>query len=414
MAPSEEFRERLANHVVRNGADLGFTKFFWKDCEPLPNDIQNYSKFVAIVRDYAKGIWPTRTNMGVGMGYSTSWALLDVLPKLGLYLRALIEQGLPTGGRVWLTTEVTHGHAEPIGQFIQVPLKIESWQDVGQVLPQIAPIESEDSRYGKAYLFGFLVGMIIGDAHKPKQGRGHRHVNITLSKRYDTNLAIGEFSAFCARQFGLRMERRPDLPKPDDKPFGFYVWTSQSSPLIDWIFHVVLGLDDGQHTTYDPVKMEWALEAPKDFRLGLLQGIAESDGSVSVASQTVEFWVIPDWDFMIKLLATFGQKGFKNREAVSLVKSQAINSFTVPAFSPHLRTVRFRRLELMATTKKLEKDERIPGDVREEIIRLATEGVSVPRIVIEIAETKKLLVSFEAAQRWAKKSGKYQPKQSGA
>ena len=64
----------------------------------------------------------------------------------------------------------------------------------------------------------------------------------------------------------------------------------------------------------------------------------------------------------------------------------------------------------MATTPRLDRKDRLPTDVRSEIIRLASEGVSVPRIVVEIAKTKKLLVSFEAAQRWAKKSGKYVPR----
>lgn len=131
---------------------------------------------------------------------------------------------------------------------------------------------------------------------------------------------------------------------------------------------------------------------------------------MSVASQTVEFWVIPDWDFMIRLLASFSLSGFRNREAVSMVKSQAVNSFKIPVFAPHLRTVRYSLHELMATTPRLEKKDRLPPDVRSEITRLAGEGMSVPKIVVEIARTKKLLVSLEAAQRWAKKSGRYVPR----
>jgi hypothetical protein len=404
--------DNVTGYILENGDDVGFTRFFWKGCEPLPRDLENYSKFASITKGFARGIEPKRMDMGVGLGSAHSWARQDAMPKLGHYLKAFLELGLPTEGRLWLTLECTHGYANPIGQFVQVPTKIESWRDVQGVLTQITPLGEGTTKFSREYLFGFFVGMIIGDAHKPKQGRGHRHVSITLSKKYDTNVAIGDFSSFSAHQFGLRMERRPDLPKPEDKPHGFYVWTSQSSPLIDWIFNVVLGLNDDQHTTYDAVRMDWALEAPIDFRLGLLHGIAESDGSVNVASQEVEFWVIPDWDFMIKLLATFGLRGFRNREAVTLSKSQAINSFRVPVFSPHLRTARYQSHELMATTPTLERRDRLPEDVRADIMRLAKEGMSVPRIVVEIARTKKLLVSFEAAQRWAKKSGAYAPKSS--
>ena len=246
--------------------------------------------------------------------------------------------------------------------------------------------------------------MFLGDGHKPKQGHGHRHLNITLSKKYETNPRIGEFTSYCAGQFGLRMERSMDLPKPSHKPYGFYVWTSQSSPFLDWIFNVVLGLEDGQNTTYDTVKMDWVMDSPLDFRKGLIQGISESDGSVNIAGQEVEFWVLPDWEFMIKLLATFGLRGFRNREAVSLAKSQTIDSFKIPVFAEHLQTIRYQKLKLMATTRKLEREERIPPEVRDTIMRLAREGYSVPAIVELVAKDCNLLVSFEAAQRWSRKN----------
>jgi hypothetical protein len=140
-------------------------------------------------------------------------------------------------------------------------------------LAQLVPKEPPVTRFGKEYSFGFFVGMVIGDAHKPKQGRGHRNVHVVLSKRYDTNVKIGDFTSFCATRLRLRMARQKDIPKPPDKPFGFREWVSQASPFVDWIFNVVLGLNDGQHTTYDEVRKDWALEAPFEFRLGLLHGI---------------------------------------------------------------------------------------------------------------------------------------------
>jgi len=406
--PDEELQQRVANHLIKNGDDLSFTKFFWKECEPLPNEVRTYSEYVSLFRPLRAPL-PIRAGANPRRDFGFERVSVSKPPKLGLYLAALLSLGEPSPGFVWLNTECSHGYANPIGDYLQVPRAISNWKDVQTVLDQVRSLADSTPNFTKAYMFGFLVGMIIGDGHKPKQGHGHRHLNVTLSKKYDTNLKIGDFTTFCANQLSLRMERKADLPKPEDKPFGFYVWTSQSSPLMDWIFNVVLGLNDGQHTTYDPIRMDWAFEAPLEFRLGLLHGIAESDGSVSVASQTVEFWVIPDWDFMIRFLASFGLNGFRNREAVSMVKSQAVRSFEIPVFAAHLRTVRFELHELMAKTPRLERKDRLPEDVRTEIMRLASEGVSIPRIVVQIARTNNLLVSFEAAQRWAKKSGKYQP-----
>jgi hypothetical protein len=402
----ENCKESLVAYVLEHGDSLDFTRYFWKGCEPLESDVVQYHKFTTVLTKMSNGSRATdvATELWINHNSVHKWKNLEQMPKLGHSLKAFLNLGVPPEKRVWLTLEHTHGHAIPIGQFVHVPPTIGCWPDVDSVLPQLKPSVIDGNSFGRQYLFGFLLGIILVDAHKPKQGHGHRHVDLTLSKRYDTNQKIGDFTCFCANQLGLRMVRVKDKPKPPDKPHGFYNWASQSSPLVDWIFQACLGLHDGQNTTYDQVHLDWALDSPLEFRTGLLQGIAESDGSVAIASQIVEFWVLPDWDFMIKFLATFGLHGFRNREAVSLVKTQAIESFKIPVFSEHLQTVRYEKLKLMATTRKLTKEDRLPEEVRSEIQRLAREGHSVPQIVEEIARSQKLLVSFEAAQRWAMKA----------
>lgn len=205
-------------------------------------------------------------------------------------------------------------------------------------------------------------------------------------------------------------------PRPEDassqrltqgrkKAHGFYQWTSQSSPLLDWICASALGLEDGQVTTYDPIKANWILDAPLEFRLGLVQGLAESDGSVSIAGQEVEFWIGPNCDLMISFLQTFGLHAFKSREAVTLSKSQAIAAYGVPVFSPFLRTVRYQRLEKLALASRPARTDRLPFELREEIMSLRRQGLSIPRIIETIVERRNLLISYEAAKRWADKSG---------
>jgi transposase-like protein len=405
-ASEADWKESLTSYVLEHGNSLDFTAHFWRGCEPLPQDVNQYRNFVKALLLIQRGLKASNVaaELGINANSIFNWRHLYQMPKLGHFLKAFLDLGPPSNGRLWLTLEQSHGHAIPLGQFIQVPITIQTWAEVKEVLSQIKPKGEESSKFTRPYLFGFLLGIVIGDGHKPKQGRGHRRLNLVMSKKYETNLKIGDFTCLCANQLGLRMEKGEDMPKPPDKPHGFFQWNSQSSPLMDWIFLVAIGLADGQHTTYDIVHLDWALEAPRDFRVGLVQGIAESDGSVSIASQTVEFWVIPDWEFMIKLLATFGLRGFRNREAVSLVKTQAIKSFEVPVFSDYLQTVRYEKLKLMAMTRKLERTERIPEEIRVDIGRLALEGKSVPQIVEAIARTRNLLISFEAAQRWVRNS----------
>ena len=397
--------QKLFNHVLMNGDALSFADNFRKRGEPLESDLEQYRKFAMVVKMALDGM-DNSTIAGrvhVSIGSIRNWIELTTVPRMVHFLKAYLKLGGRPAGHAWLPLEVSHGHGVPIGPFIGIPLEAKSCDCIEAVLRQLRPLQSPQTDVNLDYLFGFLLGMIIGDASKPRQGGGHRHVSLVLSKKYDTNLKLGEFTCQCAMAMGLRMHRAKDHPKPSHKPHEFYEWTSQASPLIDWIFNVALGLKDRDLTTYDPVHADWALEAPKEFRLGLVQGLAESDGSVSIASQQVEFWVDPHRGLLRGLLGTFGLRGFNNRQAFTLANTQAIKSFKVPVFSPQLETIRYKRLELMAGCGKLGKGERLSSELRSEIFRLRQSGLSIPGIIEKIAGSRRLLISFETAQRWARK-----------
>lgn len=394
----------MVEYVLQKGDDLGFTKYFWKECETLEEDVSQYQKFFTSIRLAHEGWDYSAIAVEVRASASavSSWIGLKKMPKLGYFLKSHLQLGEPLPGTVWLSVECTHGHAIPIGLFVQVPLTVNSWVDVKAVVDQLKPLDPAESHFDRYYLFGFLLGMIIGDSSKSKVGRSHRHLALSLSMRYATNLKIGEFTALSARSIGLRMHRTGDRPRPDTKPFGFYQWTSQSSPLIDWVFNTCLGLADGEVTTYNPLRAEWVLSAPHDFRLGLLQGLAESDGSVSIAGQEIEFWVGPNWALMKNLLATFGLRSFRSREATSLSKGEAVKAFRVPTFSPLLETIRYQRLRKLALGRKpAQGGERLPKEVRWEIKQLKLGGMSTSKIIEAILNKYGLVISFEAAERWA-------------
>ncbi|MBI2648297.1 MAG: hypothetical protein HYW93_01410 [Thaumarchaeota archaeon] len=390
--------------MLKDGDDLSFTKYFWKGCEPTDNDPPQYHKFATALKLAHQGVENPLIAVRVGVSPTTiiSWISGEKAPKLVHYLRAYLRMGDPAAGAVWLSVETSHGHAIPIGTFIQVPLIVKSWAEIGSVIRQLQPLQDVRTGLDRRYLFGFLLGMLIGDSDKSHQGRSHRHLALVLSMRYDTNLKLGEFMCQCAQSFGLRMQRSKDLPRPEKKPHGFYQWTSQSSPLIDWIFNVALGLRDEQTTTYDAIKADWAIEAPLEFRIGLLQGLAESDGSVNVSGQELEFWIGPNWSFMTALLASLGLCSFRSREAVSLSKSQAVKAFFIPAFSPILKTVRYQRLDRLAKgTKPSQGGGRLSEEIRAEIGELKSSGFSASRIIRTILDRHGLLLSFEAVHRWA-------------
>jgi hypothetical protein len=404
----ESWKEALRAYVLNHGDNLDFTRHFWKWCEPSEKDVVQYSKFCSTLWFVNQGCNNREVSEQVEASMSTvnTWRNASQLPKLAHYLKSYLQLGAPIEGCRWLTMECSHGYAVPIGKFLSVPCEVKSWQEVAFVLTQLPSLDERCKGYPREYLFGFLVGILMGDAAKTKSkmGSAHRHIGLVLSQKYETNILIGEFAALCARSIGLRMHRTEDLLKTANKPNGFFEWVSQASPLIDWLYNVALGLRDDELTTYNPVRADWMLLAPRDFRIGLIQGIAESDGSVNVASQIVEFWVDPHRDLLRRVLAMEGLRAFNNRQALSLSKTQAINSFAVPIFNPYLKTVRYKRHEMMATARRLGREDRLPEDLREEIMKLRSQGFSVPEIIGKIVETRKVLVSFEAAQRWARKA----------
>jgi len=395
----------VLEYISQHGADLSFTRYFWKGCEPHPYELIRYPAFVKVLllKERGKSNAEIARETGVNEYSIYSWTRFRQKPKLAHYLCLFLELGKPRPDWVWLSVNNTSGHAVPLGPLVQVPKVMSKWGEMAGVLAQLTPLEQTESGLSKDYLLGFLVGMIIGDAAKSRVENWHRHLGLVLSKKYDTNERIGDFTCLCARAIGLQMHRTHDLPKPSHKPHGFYEWVSQASALIDWIFNSVLGLHDGQRTTYDRVKMDWALEAPVDFRRGLVQGIAESDGSVAIASQTVEFWIGPDWDFMSKLLATFGVKSFRSREALSVTKGQIRNLGTIPPFSPNLKTVRYLRFEKLVKAKHIGHGKRLPPEIRDFIMENSN-GASVPQISERVLDKFGVILNFEAVQRWARKS----------
>jgi len=404
----DEWNDKLVEHILKHGDDLSFTKFFWKECEANEKEHAQFARFSRAIYLSHGGMSNAKVARALDTGYSTVWTWLKLsrLPKLGHYLKVFLALGKPHERRVWLSVNNSPGHAVPLGPYVEVPTEIRAWEDIEPLLTQLQPIAVIPDGLSRAYLFGFLLGMVIGDAAKPRQEEWHRHLNLTLSEKYSTNWNLGEFTCLCAASAGLRMERATDLPRSHDKPHGFYCWTSQSSALIDWIYNVCLGLTDEELTTYDAVRMNWGLTGPDDFRRGLIQGLAESDGSVNIASQAVEFWIGPNWEFGARLLESFGLHSFRSREALCVSKTQVVKSLEVPLFSPLLKTVRYTRYEKLASAKRMARGgSRLPDGVRNTITRLKAQGLSVSEVSEKIIDAYGISVSFEALKRWAGRHG---------
>jgi hypothetical protein len=396
---------KIVNHVLEHGDDLFFTHQFWKGCEPNRYDLQRFSEYVSVLFLYSQGIGSGEISRRTGVLSPSIWAWTTFRqkPKLAHYLSEFLRRGTPRPGHVWLSINNSSRFAVPYGPFVAVPTTVTSWKDVESVLSQITPLGSEGRGFSREYMFGFLLGIAIGDAAKKRQGTWHRFLELTLSKRYDTNSRIGDFTCLRAESIGIRMQKAQDIEPYGNKPRGFFVWRSQSSALVDWLFNACLGLKDGELTTYTSVRMPWAIEGPVDFRRGLVQGLAESDGSVNLSGQEVEFWIGPSWDFVRSLLESFGIRAFRSREALAISKSQVSKARSVPIFAPHLCTVRYQKFEKLAKARHVPRGKRLPAEIRCRIRSLARGTDSVPTISERILEEFGVIPTYEAVQRWVAK-----------
>jgi hypothetical protein len=399
---SNEIASKVVNHLLRHRDDLSFRESFWKKCEPSTYEFNRYRQYADAVRRRAKGESVKNISRGLQVNPASvdAWVRFRKRPKLVHYLCAYLELGKPKKGWTWFSVNNSSGHAVPYGPFVEVPSRISSWADVEATLNQIRPLGIPKNSLSMEFKFGFVLGVMVGDASKKCQRSWHRHLELTMSMKYETNLSIGNFFVDCLLDLGLRAKRMRDLP-PGNKPRGFFAWESQSSALIDWLFNVCLGLGDRELTTYNQVRMDWALEGPPDFRRGLLQGMNESDGSVNISGQEVDLWVGPSLRFAKNLLGTFGVRSFENRGALSISKGQVRNAFEVPIFSPILKTFRYVKLAKLAGASHISHGRRIPKNIRRRISALSAEGHSVHHIAEEVIDEFGVSLSFEAVQRWA-------------
>jgi hypothetical protein len=208
--------------------------------------------------------------------------------------------------------------------WIRIPIQIRNFSDIQKTVTGLTPLP-QTYEIGNAFaldesqiesmkleLFAYLLGMMVGDLGKlgGQQSRfSSMHLDLQLSKKHSSNDRFGKFVCLVTNSLGIHTSSVRDKPptgdtKLSDSPTAAYRWTSERSPLFAWMFSVCLGLDWTQLTSYNPVRMDWILDAPFNFRKRFVQALADSDGTVK--SYVVEIVSVPNAEFFERLLHTLG------------------------------------------------------------------------------------------------------------
>ncbi|MHA1769969.1 MAG: LAGLIDADG family homing endonuclease, partial [Candidatus Thorarchaeota archaeon] len=125
-------------------------------------------------------------------------------------------------------------------------------------------------------------------------------------------------------RFGLSCSYRLEDPSYDPDHDPPHVWSSTSTSLAVWIEHVLFGLPltgsdvkfgltDGQRRrlqtkTYIHLDAEWLFDAPKEWMVRFVQGLADGDGSVNLGDAHCTITSLANQDLIQRILARLDVK----------------------------------------------------------------------------------------------------------
>jgi len=256
------------------------------------------------------------------------------------------------------------------GQWIQAPTVLND-ENIHALLQQISPLDETYSRASmlgisllqlrqiRFELFGYLVGIALGDAGKTSSTEerfASMNLDLQLSKKHQSNEAIGELVCLSANLIGIRMSRISDKHPTGDtryskEPTDAYRWSSSRSPLMAWIVRQCLGLERGKTTSHDKVRMDWIFGMSRDFRKRFIQGVADSDGTAR--PYVVEITSTPNAELITRVLHSLGlTSAYSREENGTMLRTVVKNAEAadLPIFNEFTKGYRYQ--QLMFYTRK--------------------------------------------------------------
>ncbi|MBU2475302.1 MAG: hypothetical protein KKC38_02195 [Nanoarchaeota archaeon] len=387
--------------------DLEFINYFWS-INFSDKEKERFKKFLEVDYLKKKGFLEKEISnkTKTPKGTIEKWIRLKSVPYLVHYSQYSKNLRKPQKDYKWLAINSTRGGIlkEP---WIKVPEKINSYRDLIKVIKQLKSINNlkDFNKFNinfksiekmKPLLFAYLLGMFVGDTSKKeikRKNRTTRRIQLRLSTRFKTNKMLGEFTKLCANNIGLRMNQGKNCPKGKRNTHDFYAWHSQSSLLIQWIFKVCLGLKNKEKTTYDPIKANWLIKAPKEFKIYFLQGLADSDGYIDITTHRAGIITGPNTKFIKELLKTIninGEESYLHKGSLGQIKFRLEKAIELPLFSPHVKSYRYQLMEKIMKAKRLHHH--WPAYLGKEVDNYLKEGFSSTKIMQKVLNNHNIII----------------------
>ncbi len=382
MEDEEESRSRGGRvawppyHWIQPEVNYSVFEDFW-EAKYGPDDVKAYERYLRILELSQKGHNTSQIERLLGMNNVGKY-LSGKKRSFLTTLRAEHDRlGPPREKSKWSPMRLKP-RGTPGSTWIQVPAAIHDFRDIVSVIDQRTPTEeafrmmtpfaygsNEELLRDRVNMFGFVLGVMLGDAGKPVKGTTRfpsMTIALTLSQDKPNSYRFGEFTTLCVNaSLGLAMHRIADAPSSDGRytDAECYRWLSPASPMLGWTVKVCMGLEDAERTTYDPVRMEWLLSSPRDFKVHFLQGMAESDGWVDAGADKVKIVASPN-EKLFGALATDLKIPFtiQQQPPITRIEIGTEDGLSMPIFSPRIRSNYYEDLVTMATAESF--PERVP------------------------------------------------------
>lgn len=272
-----------------------------------------------------------------------------------------IPAEIPQRGNKWIPLKIaTRIRLE---QFIQVPLKITSPEDILDVLRQIRPLktpamEEYERQFGETpreLMFMFLLGILVSDSWFRSGTSRSTHVTLTASKKYSWGKDLGRGFCYALGKVGISSKRRKNqVSQRNGKTTVSRKWASEASPFLQWVKRTLLGLKTSTPKSWTPIQADWILQMPHDWRVAFLQGITDGDGCATVKGFYTDISTTTNSDFLVRLMASLGVHASPSPAGVRIHrKEDTRRSEELPLFKHAVgRQGRLAQLRIMSESAK--------------------------------------------------------------
>ncbi|TFF86652.1 hypothetical protein EU519_01090 [Candidatus Thorarchaeota archaeon] len=392
----EALRAKLNGVTTEEEYDQRFSSLYFSDERSTTANHRAYDesarKFFQFLIEYEESGLLVDLAKRLGIGKSTIQAWLDgtQLPTRIAYA-TLIPQERPKKGFKWLPKKLNHITNLP-EDFIQVPVEIITTQNILDVLKQLFPLntktmkkwEKELGEMSQEIAFMYLLGLMVSDGGFKSDVDYSAKSELFVSRKYPWSSTLGKGFCYTLGMIGLYAKRESNQEKvrSDGRVHVFKKHGSTASPVLMWIKKALLGLEASENKKNVPIKAEWILKMPQEWRVTFIQGLADGDGYASIPRFDTAITTTTNIDFFVRLLESVGIESTIDDDRARIKKqNEILKARDLPLF--RFASGRQQILEDMCEIIKLKPKGRqhVSEDERKLIMDMHNSGLKIGEIV---------------------------------